>query len=449
MDGSAAMILALLLQVAATMTVPAEGPARLSRAEAVARALAAHPEVRKSQANLESLEGRKQEALADALPSLDLLATGSRFRDPSLLNSPGFDEFPPEFRSALRPIPANLYDSGFQLRQTLWSFKLGAAVKAARFGLELGKEDVKRTEHDVALAAVRAYHDYVLALEKVRVTEQSIVQKEKHLEMARTRREAGVVTELDVLRSEVDLANARAVLERSRGEAEQARGQLNTVMVRPVDAPIVPTDALVRRPVDVTLEAVSAAAVANRSELKVADLNVRVYEQLVGVERGERRPRLDFVGGYGRAVRDPGNVFKSDFSRWSGAISLTVPLFDGFRSAGRIAQAQASVTRAEQDRILAESRIRLEAKQAVDRLRTAERVLDAAELTVSQAARALEMTQANYRYGAATTIDVLDAQAALTLAESLRVQGLYDHANARAGLRYVMGQSPLEEDAAR
>ena len=73
----------------------------------------------------------------------------------------------------------------------------------------------------------------------------------------------------------------------------------------------------------------------------------------------------------------------------------------------------------------------------------------AAELTVSQAARAREMTQANYRYGAATTIDVLDAQAALTLAESLRVQGLYDHANARAGLRYVMGQSPLEEGAAR
>jgi hypothetical protein len=43
---------------------------------------------------------------------------------------------------------------------------------------------------------------------------------------------------------------------------------------------------------------------------------------------------------------------------------------------------------------------------------------------------------------------VLDAQAALTLAESLRIQGLYDHANARAGLRYVTGQSPLEEEAA-
>ncbi len=443
------MILALFLALAQTAASPAEGPVRLSRAEAVARALDANPEVRKSQAGLDSLRGRKQEALADALPSLDLVGTGSRFRDPSLLNSPGFDEFPPEFRSALRPIPASLFDGAFQLRQTLWSFKLGAAIRAAGYGLDLGREDIRRTEHDIALAAVQAYHDFVLALEKVRVTEQSIVQKEKHLEMARTRREAGVVTELDVLRSEVDLANGRAQLERVRGEADQARGALNAVMVRPVDAPIVPTDALDRRPVEASLDAVVAEALANRAELKVAMLNVRVYEQIVKVERAEGRPRLDFVGGYGRAVRDPGNFFRSDFARWSGAVSLTVPVFDGFRSAGRVAQAQASVSRAEQDLVAAENRVRLQAKQAVDRLRTAERVLDAAELNVTQAARALEMTQANYRYGAAATIDVLDAQAALTLAESLRIQGLYDHANARAVLRYVTGQSPLEEDVAR
>ena len=54
------------------------------------------------------------------------------------------------------------------------------------------------------------------------------------------------------------------------------------------------------------------------------------------------------------------------------------------------------------------------------------------------------MTQANYRAGAATTLDVLDAQAALTLAESLRVEALYEHANARAAVRYVMARDPLE-----
>jgi outer membrane protein TolC len=57
------------------------------------------------------------------------------------------------------------------------------------------------------------------------------------------------------------------------------------------------------------------------------------------------------------------------------------------------------------------------------------------------------MTQANYQHGAATTLDVIDAQAALTQAESNRLQGLFDHAMARALLRYVMAQDPLEPPA--
>ena len=51
----------------------------------------------------------------------------------------------------------------------------------------------------------------------------------------------------------------------------------------------------------------------------------------------------------------------------------------------------------------------------------------------------------DYRLGAATTLDVLDAQAALTQAEFTRIEALHAHANARAGLRYVMGQDPLAD----
>ena len=92
-----------------------------------------------------------------------------------------------------------------------------------------------------------------------------------------------------------------------------------------------------------------------------------------------------------------------------------------------------------------ETLIDLEAKQAVDRLRVAASVFHAAELNVAQARKAQEMTDANYRLGAATPLDVLDAQAALTQAEFTRVEALHAHANARVGLRYVMGQDPIDD----
>ena len=166
----------------------------------------------------------------------------------------------------------------------------------------------------------------MLALEKVRVSEKSVRQKEQHLEMAQTRREAGVVTELDVLRSEVDLANARAQLEQARGEADDARGTLNAVMVRPVDAPIIPTDVLDRRAVDIDSTTVAAAAHRQPAGAQGRRRSPsRCTRQIVNVEKGEGRPRLDFAADYGHSVRQPDNIFRNDFARWNATVTLTVP----------------------------------------------------------------------------------------------------------------------------
>jgi outer membrane protein TolC len=219
----------------------AAGADGLSRADAVALALASNPEVRKSEQALLSLRGQGREALADALPELNVYGTGARYRDPSLLNSSSFDAFPPELRDALRPVPANLFEGYGQLKQTLFSFKLGRAVRAARYGVAMGEQQEQGVRRSVVLDTVRAYNDYLLLLEKVKVAEKAVRQQETHVEMARNRRAAGVATELEVLRLQVALENQRVVLERTRGEADLARGVLNAAMVRPIDAPVDPS----------------------------------------------------------------------------------------------------------------------------------------------------------------------------------------------------------------
>ncbi|HET9315050.1 MAG TPA: TolC family protein [Vicinamibacteria bacterium] len=436
-----------ILLVACALVPAAASPEPLSRAEAVARALAVNPEVRRSLEDVAALEGQVDEAKADALPELTLIGAGTRYRDPSLLNSSSFDAFPPELRESLTPIPANVFDGYAQMKQTVFSFKLQKAIRAARLARGVGEEEVDRTRQAVALLAVRAYNEYLLSIEKVAVGEKAVRQKEKHLEMAQNRRTAGVATELDVLRSAVDLENTRAILIRLKGEADQARGRLNAAMVRPIGTPIEPTDSLTYAAVEITPEEAERRAWNERPEAKAIALNERIYSELIGIAQADARPRLDFYGVYGWSVREPANFFDSNFARWTAGVTLTVPVFDGFRTRGRVAQARAQRNKISQDRVTLENRIRLEAKEGVDRLNVARSVLEAADLNVSQAQRALTMTQANYQHGAATTLDVIDAQAALTLAESNRIQALFDHAMARALMRYVMAQDPLEPSA--
>jgi HAE1 family hydrophobic/amphiphilic exporter-1 len=216
-------------------------------------------------------------------------------------------------------------------------------------------------------------------------------------------------------------------------------------MVEPTDKAIEPTDTLEFREAEAEQEAVVREAIASRPEVKAVAWNEKIYDEAIGIYKADMQPRLDFNAAYGWSVRETSNFFESNYKKWNLAVTLKIPVFDGWRTAGKVAQARAERARVGQDRVALETLIDLEAKQAVDRLRVAANVFHAAELNVAQARKAQEMTDANYRLGAATPLDVLDAQAALTQAEFVRVEALHAHANARAGLRYVMGQDPLTD----
>ncbi|HEX2487860.1 MAG TPA: TolC family protein, partial [Blastocatellia bacterium] len=244
----------------------------LTRAEAVAQALAANPQVKLSLEQVALLEGRIVEAKADALPDITWNNLAMRSRDPGLLNSPNFDAFPLEFRDALSPLPANAFSTSADLRQTLFSFKLGKALEAARIARNAGEHDVQRARQMTALDAIRAYNQLLFAIEQLRVIQTNVQSKESHLEYARNRRAAGAATELEVLRAEVDLENQRAEALRAENEVQAARATLNTVMLRPTNTPIQPTDTLALVNFDASLEEAVNEAVKARPELQLLRL---------------------------------------------------------------------------------------------------------------------------------------------------------------------------------
>jgi outer membrane protein len=416
----------------------------LSRAEAVAQALGANPTVKMSLEQVMLLEGRIREARADALPDITWNTLAMRSRDPGLLNSPNFDEFPPEFREALRPLPGNAFSTAADVRQTLFSFKLGKALEAARVARTGGVQDVQRARQLTALDAIHAYNQLLFTMEQLRVIRTNVQSNQSHLDYARNRRTAGVATELEVLRAEVDLENARAEEIRADNEVSGARALLNTVMVRPTSAPVVPTDTLAVVPFPAEFDAAIKEALGARPELQLLRTQERVETLLIDVAAADAKPSIEFNGTYGFAVRRPRNIFDADFSRWSAAINFRVPLFDGLRTGGRVAQARAQRNTTTQQIAALENQVRLDVQSAFDALALAARTIQAAELNVTQARRAADMTEANYKLGASTQLDVVDALQSLRQAENIRNQALYSHANARATLRFVMGRDPLE-----
>lgn len=441
------VLLAVLLAAPALCEEAGDKPS-LTLSEAVALALERNQQVLIAREQAEALKGRYREVRAQALPSLTFNGSALRWRDPAFLNSSSFDKIPEEFKRGLSPIGANLFDYNLSVSQPLYtSGKVGTALKLASLETEGVGVDRAGVEQDLRLRVLRAFYDLILTERLLAVTRAAVEQQRQHLEMASARFAAGVATEVDVLRSQVHLANAQPELMRAESSVRHARSALNNLLVRPIDYP---TEALgelsfVPSPKRDVREIVRHA-VENRPELQRLRINEREAESQKKLANAESRFRLDFSGQYGFSAREPANLWSHNFTRWMFSLNMALPLFDGGRRSGLFQQAVAHRKISELARSEQENAVRLEAQTAVDELERAEKTVEAARLNVHQAEQVFEMMQNNYRFGAATTLDVTDAQAALTTARWNLLQGLYDHTLARAKLRWVMGLDPLEKN---
>jgi len=418
----------------------------VSLAEAVKLALDRHPEVAKSRAAADVLKGKIREVRSQALPDVSIRSNYLRWRDPSLLNASGIDRFPAELRDALVPHAVNLFDYHLGVKQPLYTAgKVGTALRLASVEAEGALTDIDRASQDLALGVVKAFYGLLWAERYLKLVAETQEQKQLHADMARTRFRHGVATEVDVLRSEVAVANGRPDLVRADNSIRQARALLNYYLVRAIDHPTQAAGDFEEKLWDEwELDALAREASRRRPEL----IRLRTAEQSAGVQldlaRAESRMRVDFEGNYGILSRLPSNLFNDQFTRWTASVNFTLPVFDGFRRSGLVWQATAAQRTARLEREKVEQQVRLALEQSLDDLKAARETLAAARATIQQAERVLAMMQNNYRFGAATTLDVVDAQTSLAVARTNLLAGLRDYTLARASLRWTLGRTPWE-----
>jgi outer membrane protein TolC len=265
--------------------------------------------------------------------------------------------------------------------------------------------------------------------------------------MARNRFAQGVATEIDVLRSQVNLANMEPDRIRAENRVRLARAALNNLVVLDLDVPVRVEGKLQHRPWRIaSIVEFQERALEVRPELIVARRQLDEARLLLALARAENKPSLDFGGRFGFSTRDPRNQFDYEFSRWSLTVNFKLNLYDSGRKSGLVAQAASRVQVAEHNLAQLQNNVRLEIKEAHDVLQSSAEAIAAAGLNVREAERVLSMMQANYQYGAATTLDVVDSQTALTVSRNTQMNATYQYEIAKARLRLAAGSPILDEE---
>jgi len=417
-----------LLGAALTVGVPAAVGAQtmITLEDAMARARTNTPGARVLAASVAAADARVTQARSGFFPRIDVTQSIQRGNQPvyvfsALLSQRRFTAANFDVQRLNHPAPETNIRTAVGMNQAVYDAgTTRLAVRGAEFRRDLTALDQSGGAQDLAFDAARAFVR-VLQLEAAeRARAAAVAAAESDLERTRERREAGLVTDADVLAIEVHLADVRQRHIASGGDLVVARIELAEALGLPLDQTVV----LVKpAPPAGPLEAGALAreGLNARTERRQAELRVRLAENDRDLTRAAFLPRV----GVEASWEFNGSTWAEQRSGWLVGATVALNIFNGFGDRARVTEARQAESRAAAERDQVERRIEVEIRAAVARVTAARARETAGRAALTQARESRRIIRDRYDVGLATVTDVLrsaeavlDAEARATAAET-------------------------------
>lgn len=401
--------------------------------DCIDKALANHPAIRAAQEAMYAGQGRVTQATAPYLPQVQA-STGY-----SESHAPG---------GAFGDSITKTYTTTLSVNQVLYDFgKTGNARDAARFGTRSAEMDINRVVQEVVLNVKQAYYALLEAKKLVLVAQKTLSQTESHKKQAEAFFRAGSKPRFDVTRAEVDVNNAKLGLINAENSVRlRTIGLYNAMGLDPVrDAEV--EDVLSEPTATPSLDQAQAEALQNRPEMLKAEQDIRSAQARVKTEESGYLPTLSANGAYNWAHGTSqlgtfqGIPLKGDvLNNWNAAIVLSMPLFEGGLTKGKVSEARANQYSLEAQRDTLRQSILLDVNQAYADLESAAARIAVMDSSLKNARESLDLAEGRYEAGVGLSLEVTDAQVAAAKSETDYVQALYDYQLAAARLSKAMGK---------
>ena len=407
-------------------------PDRLDLRNAIAFALEHNFSIQQARERIKEQEGLIVEVKARVIPHLGLAGSYKKKDEELVQSGVGSDQ---DWSIALEARQA-LYAGG----------GISAALDAQKISREAALLDLKATINNALLEVRTRYYDVLLAREQITVQEQNVQLLRQQLQDAKNRFEAGTISNFEVLRAEVELANAQPEFikarNRQRTSVDQLRQAIGYTNTTPENLRKTPEfiGTLDFQPVSYDLQKSLDAARTNRPDLLRLDRLAKALEAGVRIEQAGNRPTVDLIGGYQVVKKISSNSFSDSLDGWVIGVQSNWAIFDGRATAGKVAQARSRLRQSQLSSREQELAVEVQVRTALSSLQEAAELAEAAQKVVAQAGEALRLADARYSAGSATQLDVLQARVALTQSRINQLEANYSYNVALAAVRRALGE---------
>ena len=422
------------------VTLQANQPITLAQALELARRN--NRDLQVSSLELERTKSALREAQAALLPTVGISADVTRSR--SAGSQLGLEQ---QAQQTGIPAPDAEANTNFQgqaeLRYNIYtSGSRQASIRQAEEQVRFNELAVERQSEEIRLNVTTEYYNLQQADEQVRISQSAVQNSQASLRDAQALERAGVGTRFDVLRSEVNLANATQDLTRAFSNQEIARRTLATRLSLPQAVNISAAD-----PVELaglwnqSLEQSIVLAFQNRPELQQQLAQRNISEQQRRQALASLGPQVSFVANYNLLDQFDDNVSVVD--GYSVGVQATLNLYDGGAARARAAQAKTNIAIAETQFAEQRNQIRFQVEQSFSTKESNLKNVQTANTALEQAREALRLARLRFQAGVGTQTDVINSENDLTRSEGNRITAILDYNRALAQLQRAITSRAL------
>jgi outer membrane protein TolC len=335
------------------------------------------------------------------------------------------------------PDALNNFRSAISVEQAVFDRGTTAHLRAAAIGRDMTATSRRFVHQDLTASVTEAFGNVLTAVAMVRSAAAMVETARAERELAVNRRDAGTVTEADVLQLDVHLARTLEQHVQASSDERIARARLNQLMGEPLTARFSLELAGSSAAIDISNPAaLEDEAVRNRPDVARAIQQEQLAAASLEIARAAFLPRVTVQGRWELS----GGTWMSRSSSWVAGAVVSINVFRGFADRARLAEAHAEADRRGIEQDQAETLVRLDVQTALARLEAARASEIVGRAAADRARESRRIIRDRYESGLEDVATLLRSADAEQQADAQQITARVNVLTATATLQRAIGR---------
>ncbi len=412
----------------------------LSVEEAIEIAISENATIKIANTEIERQQYVRKETVGHLLPNLS--ATGSynyNIQLPVMFMPEGV--FGPGTGGATRMGYSNSFTGTAALSLPLFAPALYTTLQLNKQQMFEAVEKARSSKIDLANSVRQAYYGVLLAQSSLELIKENIDLAQEVVDDSQKAFNQGVVSEYDLITSQVQLSNLTPTLYESQGALHNAKLMLNMLLGLPLQTVVTPKEELTDFSEYINQNNQHIIDLTANAQLNLVDIQQNLLSKQLKLQKTARIPTLAAFGQY--QVLTQNNTLNIGSYDWNGfslvGLQLEIPIFSGMSNIQKEKQIKNQQQQLEQQREYLLESLSVEAQTAITDIRTAKQQMQANTTAKLQAQKGYKIAVTRYETGAGTIVEVNSAQVQLMQADMNYRSAIYSYMVAQANFDKIIG----------